>query len=174
MSKKPGLWASVCILLGFFVQNACTHKDEAEVIHRLIRKGATLAEAHNVGGLMELTSEGFSAIPGNRDSAEVRSILFMAFRYYRDFRILYPQPGVDLEENREVASATIYFLIVRKERSYPELKGLYGDPGNWLEEVGDNADLYRLTLGLVKKEGDWLTSRAHLEPFKGYGFGEQP
>lgn len=94
----------------------------------------------------------------------------MAFRHYRDFRILYPQPGVDLEESGEAASATIYFLIVRKERSYPELKDLYGDPGGWLEEVGENADLYRLTLDLIKKEGGWLTTQAHLEPFKGYGF----
>jgi hypothetical protein len=174
MLKKPVLWAGMCILLGLFTQNSCTHKDEAEVIHRLIKKGAKLAEAHNVGGLMELTSEGFSAMPGNRDRAEVRSILFMAFRHYRDFRILYPQPGVDLEESGEAASATIYFLIVRKERSYPELKDLYGDPGGWLEEVGENADLYRLTLDLIKKEGDWLTTQAHLEPFNGYGFGEKP
>ena len=54
------------------------------------------------------------------------------------------------------------------------LKDLYGDPGGWLEEVGENADLYRLTLDLINREGDWLTTRAHLEPFKGYGFGDQP
>jgi len=171
MLKKAGLWAGVCILLGLFTQNSCIHKDETEVIHRLIKKGAKLAEAHNVGGLMELTSEGFSAMPGNRDRAEVRSILFMAFRHYRDFRILYPQPGVDLEESGEAASVRIYFLIVRKDRSYPELKDLYGDPGDWLEEVGDNADLYRLELEMIRKGGDWLTKGARLEPFKGYGFG---
>ncbi len=54
------------------------------------------------------------------------------------------------------------------------LKDLYGDPGGWLEEVGENADLYRLTLDLINREGDRLTTRAHLEPFKGYGFGDQP
>jgi hypothetical protein len=150
---------------------SCREKDEAEEIHRLIQKGAKLAEAHNVGGLMELTSEGFSAMPGNRDSAEVRGILFMAFRHYRDFRILYPKPGVDVEEGGEAASATVTFLIVRKEGSYPELKDLYEDPGGWLEAVGENADLYRLELELIKKEGDWLTRKATLEPFKGYGFG---
>jgi len=174
MLKKPGLWAGVCILLGLFAQTSCTQKDEAEVIHRLVKKGAKLAEAHNVGGVMELTSEGFSAMPGNRDRAEVRSILFMAFRHYREFKILYPQPAIDVGEGGQAASATIYFLIVRQDRSYPGLTDLYGDPGGWLEEVGENADLYRLTLDLIKKEGDWLTTGAHLEPFKGYGFGEQP
>ena len=54
------------------------------------------------------------------------------------------------------------------------MKDLYDDPGGWLDEVGENADLYRLTLDLMKKEGDWLTVQAHLEPFKGYGFGKGP
>jgi len=168
--KRMVVWVAVCGVVCLVWLSSCTDKDEAEVIHRLIRKGAKLAEAHNVDGLLELASEDFISMPGNRDRAEVRSILFMAFRHYRDFRILYPQPGVDLEESGEIGSATIYFLIVRKERSYPELKDLYGDPGGWLEEVGENADLYRLKLELIKKGGDWLTSRAHLEPFKGYGF----
>ena len=113
-------------------------------------------------------------MPGNRDRAEVRRILWMAFRHYSRFRILYPKPGVDLEEEGGAASATVYFLIVKQDRSYPELKDLYEDPAGWLEEVGENADLYRLTLELAKKKGDWLTTRAHLEPFKGYGFGNQP
>ncbi len=172
MFRRSALWTGLCILLGLSLQSSCTKKDEAEVIHELIKKAAKLAEAHNVGGLMELATADFTATPGNRDRAEVRSILFMAFRHYREFRILYPQPGVDVEEGADAASATIYFLIVRKEASYPDLKDLYGDPSGWLEEVGENADLYRLELELVEIEGDWLTKQAHLEPFKGYGFGE--
>ena len=172
MTKKRDvrvtLFALVCLLL----QPSCTPKDETEVIHRLIEKGANLAEKHDVGGLMELTTSGFSGLPGKRDRDEVRGILFMAFRHYREFRILYPQPGVDLEEGGDTATATVYFLIVREDGSYPGLKDLYDDPGGWLDEVGENADLYRLKLDLVKKEGDWLTAQAHLEPFKGYGFGE--
>jgi hypothetical protein len=38
--------------------------------------------------------------------------------------------------------------------------------------VGENADLYRLELEFVKKKGDWVVRQAHLEPFKGYKFGE--
>ena len=45
---------------------------------------------------MDLTSEDFSALPGNRDRSEVRGILLMAFRHYRQFRILYPEPSVQL------------------------------------------------------------------------------
>jgi hypothetical protein len=68
----------------------------------------------------------------------------------------------------------IYFLIVRKDRSYPNLNELYQDPQGWVEAVGENADLYRLTLDWAGQKGEWVATRAHLEPFKGYGFGERP
>lgn len=158
----------ICILL----QTSCRDRDEAEAVRRLIDKGARLAEKHDAGGLLELATPDFSADPGGRDRAETRSILWMAFRHYRDFRILYPRPAIG-REGENVASATIYFLIVRKDRTYPELKNLYGDPEGWLEEIGENADLYRLTLHLIRKEGEWLAKRAHLEPFRGSGFGEK-
>jgi hypothetical protein len=171
--KRMGVWVALCGVVCLSWLSSCTPKDEAEVIHRLIEKGAGLAEKHDVGGLMELCTEDFSAMPGDRDRAEVRSVLFMAFRHYREFRILFPQPGVDLQGAGDAATATVYFLVVREDRSYPRLKDLYEDPGGWLDEVGENADLYRLTLDLMKKQGDWLTRKAHLEPFKGYGFGER-
>ncbi len=47
---------------------------------------------------------------------------------------------------------------------------LYKDPQGWLEEVGENADLYRLKLELLKKNREWLLRRAHLELFRGLGF----
>jgi len=162
------LWGAVCLL----ALSSCTEKDQAEVLQRLIKKGATLAEEHDLGGLMDLTTEDFSALPGNRDRQEVRGILLMAFRHYRQFRILYPEPSVELFGSGEAASSRIYFLIVRKDRSYPNLDELTKDPKGWLEEVGENADLYRLELEFVKKKGDWVARRAHLEPFKGYKFGE--
>jgi len=161
-------WSAVCLL----ALTSCTEKDEVEVLQRLIKKGATLAEEHNVGGLMDLTTEDFSALPGNRDRQEVKGILFMAFRHYRQFRILYPEPSVEPSGSGEVASCRVYFLIVRQDRSYPNLDELTEDPKGWVEEVGENADLYRLELEFVKKKGDWVARRAHLEPFKGYKFGE--
>ena len=48
---------------------------------------------------------------------------------------------------------------------------IFKDPKAWLEEVGENADLYRLTLGFEGKNSDWTVKSALLEPFKGLGFG---
>jgi hypothetical protein len=83
---------------------------------------------------------------------------------------MYPEPSVDLEESGREASAKVYFMIVKKERSIPELKDLYKDPRGWLEEVGETADLYRLKLELLKNNGDWLVRSVLLEPFRGVGF----
>ncbi len=160
---------SVACLLGL---SSCRTGDEAEKLNGVIKKGATLAEDHDVGGLMELTTEDFSALPGDRDRGEVRGILFLAFRHYRQFRILYPEPVIDLSTGGDTASARVYFLIVRQDGSYPNLEELYKDPRGWIDAVGENADLYRLELEFVKKEGDWVARRARLEPFEGYGFGE--
>jgi hypothetical protein len=172
MLNRVGLL--VCCVLGSFLLPSCPDKDDTEAIHRLIRKGAKLAEEHDVGELMQMTSEDFSAMPGKRGRDEVRGILWMAFRHYRQFKILYPEPGIDLLAGGDGATSRIYFLIVRKDRSYPDLNALYRDPQGWVEAVGENADLYRLTLDWARKKGDWIVTRAHLEPFKGYGFGEQP
>jgi hypothetical protein len=172
MWKRLGAWVVLCSAACLFTQPSCTEKDEAEVLRGMIRKGAALAEEHDVGGLIDLTTEDFAALPGNRDRHEVRGILLMAFRHYRQFRILYPEPSVELSGSGDAASSRVYFLIVRQDRSYPNLDELTKDPKGWVEEVGENADLYRLELDFVKKKGDWVASRAHLEPFKGYRFGE--
>jgi hypothetical protein len=83
---------------------------------------------------------------------------------------MYPEPSVDLESNGTGAFATVYFLIVRKEQSVPNIKELYKNPQDWLQEVGENADLYRLKLEWSKQNGDWLVRKALLEPFRGLGF----
>jgi hypothetical protein len=63
-------------------------------------------------------------------------------------------------------------MIVKKDQSFPDLDELYEDPQGWLEEIGKNADLYRLEIEFLKKDGDWLVKRAHLESFRGFGFSE--
>jgi len=149
---------------------SCAVEDDTVQIRNLIKKSAKLAEEHNAAGLMKLTTEDFVALPGQHNSREVRKILWFAFNHYQNFKVMYPEPSVDLEASGGKASAKIYFLIVKKERSIPELKDLYKDPQGWLEEVGENADLYRLSLVLLKKNGDWLVKRSLLEPFRGIGF----
>lgn len=162
---------AILFSIPFLLFVSCSKEDETEKILSLIKQGAALAEKHDAIGLMEFTTQDFVAQPGQHGSREVRRILWFAFRHYRDFRVMYPEPKVELEASGHGASAKVYFLIVRKERSFPELKDLYKNPQRWLEQVGENADLYRLKLDLLKKNGDWLIRRALLEPFRGVGFG---
>ncbi|MGD8383677.1 MAG: hypothetical protein PVJ11_16160, partial [Syntrophobacterales bacterium] len=158
------------VLITLFILAACAKEDDTEQIRELIKEGARLAEEHNISGLLKLTSEDFVARPGNHDDREVKGILWYAFNRYGHFKVMYPEPSVDLEESGRAASAKVYFMIVQKERSIPELKDLYKDPRGWLEEVGETADLYRLKLELLKKNEDWLVRSALLEPFRGVGF----
>lgn len=150
----------------------CSQRVPQEEIREIIREGAGLAEKHDLGGLLALATKDFVAYPGEKDRRAIQGILWMAFRHYKDFRILYPEPGVDLKEEGRSASTRLHFLIVREKRTFPRLEDLYKDPRRWLEEVGDKADLYRLDLKWIQEGGDWLVSEASLKPFKGIGFSE--
>lgn len=158
------------LFLCFFLMS-CAQKDDTDVIRQLIKQGALLAENHDIRGLMKMTSEDFLAMPGQHNHNSVRRILWMAFRHYQEFKVMYPKPSVELESNGFTASATIYFVIVKKDVSFPQLTELYKDPQGWLEVAGENVDLYKLTLELLKKK-DWLVTQAHLELFRGLGFSE--
>ena len=162
------------VLLLFFMSGleSCSSKDEEVAIRELVKKGATLGEEQDIKGLMNLTTEDFIALPGDLGRQETRKILFVAFRHYRDFKILYPRPSVELKTDRRSASAAFPFLIVKKETALPKLKELYEDPQRWLETVGENVDLYRLKLECLKQNGDWLVRQAHLERFTGRSFTE--
>jgi hypothetical protein len=164
-----GLAALGVIILFFSL--SCSKEDEAEKIRSLIKKGAELAEKHDLNGLIKFTTEDFVAQPGKHGSREVKRILWFAFNHYGNFRIIYPEPSVDLGPEGRDGSAKVYLLIVKQGQSAPNIKDLYKDPKGWIEQVGESADLYRLSLELLKKDGDWLIKGALLEPFKGTGFG---
>ena len=165
---RLGLW---CLVL-FLSLMSCASKDDTEVIRQRVKQGALFAENHDIRGLMKLTSEDFLAMPGQHDHRGVRRILWMAFRHYGEFKVMYPKPRVEIEPNGRRAYAKIYFMIVKKDISFPGLTELYNNPQGWLEEAGKNADLYRLKLELLKKNRDWLVKQAHLEFFRGLGFSE--
>jgi hypothetical protein len=150
---------------------ACSKKDDITIIRQLIAQGAKLAENQDINGLMKLTTDDFSALPGKRDNRQVKTIIWLAFKHYRKFNILYPEPGISLKNNTSTAMATLTFLIVRKEQSLPDLDALWRNPEKWLKELGENADLYQLKLEWVKKNGNWLVKEARLAPFRGLGFG---
>jgi hypothetical protein len=77
-----------------------------------------------------------------------------------------------VESEGEKASASVPFLIVRENVSLPGLKDFAHDPQRWLEEVGENADLYSLEMELVKQSGEWLVRRVTLKRFTGLSFKE--
>jgi len=168
--KQTQLRILLPILFLFLI--SCSEKDDAAAIRALIKKGAELAEDHDVSGILELTTEDVVALPGRHDRREIKRIIWAAFMHYGKLNVLYPKPSIDFSDTENSASCRIYLLIVKKEQTLPDLKELYNDPKRWLEEVGENADLYQINLQLLKKNETWLVRKAHLEGFKGMGFGE--
>ena len=156
----------VCLVVAL----ACSQEDDAAVIRELVQKGAALAEAHDISGLMELATEDIVGQPGAYTRPAIKRIIRSALRHYGQIKILYPKPAVTLSAEDNRASCDIYLLIVKKDRVIPDLKNLYDDPQGWIETVGDNADLYRLDLELRKTNGRWRVREARLESFKGTGF----
>ena len=171
VQKKSALLLQVrllcCGILAMVFVIACGTSDEEAAIRKLIDQAADLAEKHQIGDLARLTAEDFVATPGNHDANSVKGILFVTFRQYGSFNVLYPRPTVTVETSAQRASATIYFVIVRKDVAMPPIKDLYHDPVGWLEAVGEKADPYRLALDLIKQDRRWRVQKSHLERFTG-------
>ena len=166
---------AVFILIGgvfFLLASACSQEDDVAVIRAMIKKGAALAEAHDISSLMELASEDIVAQPGGHNRLEVKRILWLALRHYGQIKVLYPKPSVELSAEGDRAASKMFLLIVKKDRVIPELKDLYDDPQEWLEKVGDNADLFQLKLEWLRTDTRWHVSKAHLDAFRGMGFSE--
>jgi len=157
-------------IIPLLLLTSCSEKDDITVIRQLIEQGAKLAENQNINGLMKLTTSDFIALPGKHDDREVKTIIWLAFKHYRKFKILYPEPDISLQTNTNTALATVKFLIVKKEQSLPDLNALWKNPEKWLRELGENADLYQLKLEWLNKNGNWLVKEARLAPFQGLGF----
>jgi len=150
----------------------CGKGDDVQAVRKMIARSAALGEKHDIGGLMKLATEDFLALPGPVDRQSVRAILWRAFNYYGVFKILHPLPEVNIDSDGKNASANFPFLIVREHGSFPGLKEFTQDPRRWLEEVGENADLYSLNLELIKEKSDWSVRKAILKKFTGRSFKE--
>jgi ketosteroid isomerase-like protein len=164
-------WTAYGVIF-FFLTASCAEKDDAAAIRQLVEEGAKLAEKQDINGLMKLTTEDFLALPGKHDNREVKTLIWLAFKHYRKFRILFPEPSINVAADSQTAFANVKFLIVKKDQSLPDLNELWKNPKRWLEMVGENADLYQLKLEWLKKDKDWLVRQARLESFRGLGFGE--
>ncbi len=155
-----------------FCVASCAERDDVRAIRTLIKEGAVLAEKHDIGGILALASEDLQALPGELDRQQVKGVLWRAFKYYGALKVIYPRPAVNVEKDSDHALARFPFLIVKREHSFPKLEALYNDPQGWLDEVGENADLYRFKLDLIKEGGGWLVKEVRLEQFTGLGFRE--
>jgi hypothetical protein len=167
---SKALKTSSCFILILFFLLSCSGSDDEEAILNLIKEGARLAEEQNVSELMAFTYDDFIASPGRHDRGKVKRILWLVFKRYKKFKILYPEPTIEIEENGSKAVVKIYFVIVRRDRSFPELKDFIKDPQGWIEEVGNKADLYQLDLELSKSGGEWLIEGARARSLKGQRF----
>ncbi len=172
MIRRMGIVARricLCVLaVAFSVTGAgCSKTDEEAAILELIQEGAGLAEAHDLGGVVDLTTDSFVADPGGFPRREAKRILFVGFKRYGNFRILYPQPSITLDESKQHASATLHFLVANKQQVIPDLEGLYDNPSQWFAALDKNADLFTLTMNLQLISGDWRVHRAKLTRFAG-------
>lgn len=160
------------LLLGLSCGLCSEEASDEEQIRRIIDRAVMLAEKKDLGGILDLAGGDFVAMPGNMGRRETKRMLFYVFQRYKDLSILYPRPGVSVEPGAPMGFASVVFLLLRGSDARPDLEGLGDDLDKWVEKVGDYTRLYRLKMTFSKEDGDWLVQRAHLERFKGLGFGE--
>ena len=151
------------VLLGLTALLACSDDTDEEKIRALIDEGARMAEAHDISGILELGTKEVVALPMGIGRREIRGLLWRTFTHYGPLHLLYPSPTVEIDDDTGAAEVRFPFLIVRKEQTIPDLETLRDDPGTWLEQIGDNADLYRLRLEWVRQDGDWRVDRVTVE-----------
>ncbi len=153
------------VLLLLFLMVACARTEREEEVHQFIQQAVELAEAHNLGELMDLAQAGFSVDPGNHAEKEVRRILFVTFKRFGRFNILYPRPSVRLSEDEETAVVKMNFLITKQDERLPELELLYEDSAAWLKAVDEGSDIYTLSMELVYESGNWMVNKARITGF---------
>ena len=143
--------------------SGCEKQDDTARIKALIKNAATKAEQHDLGGIMDLATEDFVALPNEMNRRSVKGLLLVAFRQYGKFSIHYPRPTINLDPSSVLAEAIVPFLILRKGRSMPDLSSLYEDPDSWLREAAEVADLFHLELWLIKTDDQWLVKKARIQ-----------
>ena len=159
-------------LLACALSLACSKTDDSEKIRAVIARGAALAEAHDIAGILDLATGDVRAAPMDLDRRGIKGVLWRTFTYYGPLDVLYPRPAVEVEADGHTAMARFPFLIVKKGHPVPNLKRFRDDPLEWIEALGETADLYRLRLLFAKQDGAWRVKHASLERFTGTGFAE--
>ena len=151
------------LLTTFSACSRCETHDDETLIRALIEGAEKSAEKHAVGEIMDLTTDDLIVLPGEKDRSSVKRTLFVAFRFYDKFDIVYPRPTVNVDKSRVFAEAVIHFVILRSGIERPALAELYEDPDAFIEQASKMADLYQLAIWLKKTDGDWRVRKAHLK-----------
>ena len=149
--------------------SGCEEPDDETAIRQMVRQAAALAERHDLGELMKMTTDDFVANPNGMTRQEVKGVLLMAFRRYGKLSIEHPRPEVELDPAGDAARAELPFLVVREGAEAPDLSGLVEDLSGWLEEVSELGDAYHLELRFAKTEDGWRVERAKMLGTRGPG-----
>lgn len=158
------------ILLAMLLWVGCSSQDDTQAVNELIIEGAQHSEAHRIRDLLALTTSDYVTLPGHYNRGTTRGLLYRAFRYYGNFKIYYPRPSIKVEPNANRSTVMMYFMLVRQNLEFPDLRELAEDPPRWLKAAQKKADLYQLKLSLVKMKKQWLVEQATIHGFKGIGF----
>lgn len=140
----------------------CEDKPDEILIRDMIDKAATLAEQHDIAGLLELATKGLKVDPGSHNRQSVKGILLLAFQQYGKFEVAHPRASIELDSVSGTATAKVPFLIIRDDKKMPQLGKLTEDPKAWLEQASEIADPYHLKLVLEKQDGEWKVAGAEL------------
>ncbi len=149
------------LALGAQACSGCEEKDDRTAILKIIQEAAVMAQEHRTSDLMDLTTSTFTA--HGSDQQGVRGILMYAWNRYGQFRILYPEPAIDVAPDRMTAKAKVPFVVLREGGPIPDLGGLAADPQGWLEEASKSADPYHLELWFAKIDDGWKVEKAELD-----------
>jgi ketosteroid isomerase-like protein len=160
------------LVLGLSCGLCGEESSDEEQIRGIIKKAVELAEQKDIGGIMEVVTEDFMVMPRKMDRRQTKGMLLYVFQRYKDLSIIYPRPSVAVEPGAPSGLASMVFLMLRGSDTRPDVEGLSDDLDQWVRKVGDYTRLYRLKLTFYKEDDDWLVQRAHLERFKGTGFGQ--
>ncbi len=160
------------VLLGLGTSSACGSCEEPssdeESIRALIARAVQACQQHRLSEVIDLTTDDFFIPSRARNRKEVKRALLYAFRRLGRSRLLTPRADIELGPEPGLARATVY--VLRLKTQMPDAATLADNPPEWLEQVADLGDLYRLELSLRKDDEQWLLSQAQAKRFRGLGF----
>jgi len=104
-------FAALLVIIFVCCLSSCSEKDDIALILSLVEKAEALAEERDTGKLMELTSKNFTAQDGKLKRQQVRKFLWLTFRRYGKFDLLFPEPAVEISDKEQSATAVVHYFL---------------------------------------------------------------